>query len=468
MTVQALPAPPTGTRPFPFVDVLEQQVATLLALSVEEKLDAFHSAAEILSSADGRSLADTLAAELIAAGYPAPSAHREVAALPGLLTRDNLGAVVDNAAALPGGRVLLDGGFVPVGDVTVTGFPVGPVLVLGSGNACLPAVISTVHALLASCPVALRGSRVNHPVLELLVRSLSAAGGPVLRTLLDCVHPFFVDHRDDRQQLQWLLRNGPFGAGVFWGGREMLDDVLPVFAANPRHPVPVPMEPLTGVALLTERFVFRSATSPAEVAGDLGEAMSVFSQQLCSSPTEGYFVGRHAGLLRLAQQLAAALDVSPAARGRRIGARQAMLLDRVRDRCEQAGSTVLTPADGGTAWTVVVSEQRSVFVSDPAALPLPIHDRVGFLELISVTDLDEAADLIAALPTAPCHAAIKQVQTILRFAEVADAQQLAAALRTRGGIYRVVPPAHVAVRHALEPYDGQHFLSLLTRQTVVV
>jgi hypothetical protein len=52
-------------------------------------------------------------------------------------------------------------------------------------------------------------------------------------------------------------------------------------------------------------------------------------------------------------------------------------------------------------------------------------------------------------------------------ADLTDAQRLAGLLRARRGVYRVVPPAHVAARHPMEPADGQHLLSLFTRRTIV-
>jgi hypothetical protein len=60
------------------------------------------------------------------------------------------------------------------------------------------------------------------------------------------------------------------------------------------------------------------------------------------------------------------------------------------------------------------------------------------------------------------------VQTVLRLCHEADAQRLVTLLRPRGGVFRVVPPDHVARRHPYEPFDGRHFVSQFTRQTVVV
>ena len=206
--------------------------------------------ARFLFSARGKRTRDRIVAELVAGGFPETSARDEVDMLPYLLSRRYLETIVSNSAAMPGGLGLLDGQFVPVGGVgrgrcDGDGPARGPVLIIGSGNAFVPAIAASVQALLCSCPVALRGSRLNQAVLELVVDALRSGGGPTLATLLEHLHLFFVDHRDpaENAQLHELLRSGPFGAGVFWGGREMLDALLPQFALNPRHPLPIPMEP---------------------------------------------------------------------------------------------------------------------------------------------------------------------------------------------------------------------------------
>jgi len=458
-----------------FVDRLPGGVTALLDVPADEKLDAFDMGARFLFSARGKKTRDRIVAELVAGGFPETSARDEVDMLPYLLSRRYLETIVSNSAAMPGGMGLLDGQFVPVGGVggigvTVTGLPVGPVLIIGSGNAFVPAIAASVQALLCSCPVALRGSRLNQSILELVIDALRSGGGPTLATLLEHLHLFFVDHRDpaENAQLHELLRSGPFGAGVFWGGREMLDTLLPQFALNPRHPLPIPMEPLTGVAVITQRWLGRARHARDEAAHDLAEAMVTMGQQMCSSPTEGYFVGTGAEAAAFAHDLAGELGRSGEARRRRLTDAQAVLLDRVRERCEEEGATVLRPRNGDSAWTVVVSDGASIFEALPPSLRLPIHDRHAFLELVAMPTLDAVADRIAHLPAAPCHGAIKQVQTVLRLCHPTDAQRLVTLLRPRGGVYRVVPPDHVARRHPLEPLDGQHFVSLFTRQTVVL
>jgi hypothetical protein len=205
-----------------------------------------------------------------------------------------------------------------------------------------------------------------------------------------------------------------------------------------------------------------------EAAKDLADAMVTMGQQMCSSPTEGYFVGSREEALAFGRAVAVELDRSGEARARRLSDARAVLLDRVRERCEEEGATVLLPRGAGSAWTVLVSEGESIFSALPPSLALPIHDRHAFLELVVVGSLEAVADRIERLPAAPCHGAIKQVQTVLRLCHLDDAQRIVTLLRPRGGVFRVVPPDYVAKRHPFEPLDGQHFVSHFTRQTVVL
>jgi hypothetical protein len=469
--VIAAAAPPPDARDRPsFLDDLCAGAARLLRLSTAQKIEALAAAGELLRSEGGAPIVAELERMLIDRGYPKRSANLEPQLLATFLSPQHLDAIVDNPAALPGGRALLDGGQVEIAPgVQLTGFPAGPLLVIGSGNSMMPALVATVHALLASCPVVVRGSRLNHPVLEHVFSSLRSIGHPVLATMLDQVHSLSIDHRDpeDARRLHWLLRHGPFAAVNLWGGRAALDALVAALGANPHHPVPILMKPLTGVAVVSQRHLAEQSDLD-ESARALAEAILAMGQQLCSSPTEAYFVGKRSNAIAFAERVARALELDATADGRTIDDRSALLLDRIRNRAEEVGSAVFVPATEDSTWTLVVSSNRSVFTRLPPDCALSIHDRSGFLELIVVPDLETVGERIAALPSAPCHGEIDQVQTIIRIARLDEMAHLIQDLRSHGGVYRVVPPEHVVVRHPLEPLDGQHLIALLTRQTVLI
>jgi hypothetical protein len=455
-----------------FLERMPHEIAALVAITVEEKLEAFDLAANYLLSLRGRDTRDALLAALAEAGYGDKSARQELDAMIGFLSRRHLAALVDNPAVMPGGRALLDGQFVTLhAGVQITGMPVGPVLVVGSGNSFVPSVIASVLALLANCPVALRGATINQAILEQLFAALRTAGSRTLTMLLEHVHLFFLDHSDPEQgaMLRTVLRTGPFGAANFWGGRAAIDSLVAELGHNPRHPVAIPMEPMTGVAVITERFVQRHPGAAEDAAEDLADAITDLGQQMCSSPTEAYFVGSRAAGEAFAREVAIALERNGALRKRRVSDRAAMLIDRIREHVAGTRRTVIAPRDGDVRWTLLVGESQSAFVDADPPPTLGIHERTAFLEIVCVPDLETVVDRMRALPSAPCHHGIKQVQTLTYVAHLDDAQRVIQLLRRTGnGVFRAVTPKYVMHRHFAEPLDGQHLLALFTRQVVVV
>jgi hypothetical protein len=345
-------------------------------------------------------------------------------------------------------------------------------VVIGSGNSLVPGLVAAVEALLANCPVALRGSRINREALEMAITALRSAGNPTLTSLLEHLHLFFLDHRvpGEAEQLYRLLRSGPFAAGCFWGGREALDRLIAEFGQNPRHPVAIAMEPLTGVAVISQRHLDAPSSGPVQsLARGLAEAVLIMGQQLCSSPTEAYFVGPVEQAESFASQVARELGRIAPRHARAVSDAYAIRLDRLRDRAAAEGATVIGPTYDAPDWTLLISDQKSVFSAVSADLTLGVHDRTGFLEIIAVPDLAAAAAAINALPGQPAYGEVRQVQTVLRLIEKDEARELVGHLRVMGrGVYRVVPPEYVARRHPHEPLDGQHLVCLLTRTVAIL
>jgi hypothetical protein len=454
---------------FPFLERLESEVDSLVTIATNDKIEAFAGAGEFLDSTrKGGQLLGEVVQVLVESGYPSASAQYELSLLPKFLTSDFLEAVVSSPAALTGGVKCLDGQFTEIGSsVFLTGFPVGPVLIVGSGNSLMPAIVSALESIIANCPVALRGSRANHHALETLFAGLKETGNPTLDQLLGSVHFFYLDEHDAHEaaDFTFVLRNGPFSAGIFWGGREALDFLVSEFARNSRHPRIIPMEPMTGVAVVSETFLNQGAQRKSEASRGLAHAISIMGQQLCSSPTEGYFIGDWKAAVRFGEEVAAELERTAPDHVAAGDEKRSLLLDRIRSRLQEAGSTVFVPAQSGSC-LIAVTSRESGFTRIPHDLHLPYHRRSRFLELIVLDSLEEAARHIQALPAAPCHEGIRGVQTVIRLISLLEAQRLLLALRAKC-IYRIVPPEYVVMRHALEPLDGRSLLSELTGQAIL-
>jgi hypothetical protein len=449
----------------PFLGDLEGEISALLSIGTADKLAAFGAAARFIRSSQGARVLEEVCQALTARGYPEGSARYELSLLPALFEPDFLQAIVSNTAALAGGTAWLDGELTePAPGFWLTGFPIGPLLVVGSGNSLMPALVSTIESLVANCPVALRGSRVNQGAIESFFSGLRGSGDAALNRLLACVHPFYLDQRDAGEEalFAWLLEHGPFSAGIFWGGREALDSLVSGFARNTRHPRIIPMEPMTGVAVVCESFLDRDEPGRRAAVRGMARGLCVMGQQLCSSPTEAYFIGRWEAASEFAREVAQELENSPEPFSP-VDDAYSLLLDRIGDRLGEAGSLVLAPRTGGGAWMLAVSHRESMMARMPADLRLPIGERRGFLEMIVVDSVEDAATRIRELPSAATHRGVRRVQTVVRLMEVSEAHRLFRALRATG-IYRFVPPEYVVLRHGLEPLDGRHLISELTSQ----
>jgi hypothetical protein len=360
-------------------------------------------------------------------------------------------------------------------DFALARAPVGPVLIIGSGNTLLPAVTAAVLAYLAGNPVVLQAARLHREALPAWFDELPWPGREML-------HFPGLDHSrpEEARRLHRLVREVPWGAVNLWGGRAALDAVIPEIARNPQRPRIVAMEPLTGVALV------EAGSSDAAAAGRdlektaraLANAVATMGQQLCSSPTEGYVVAEGLSAeegLAWTRDLARAVsaefarqdeDVRKDSAPPALPAGTAIHLDRMLQAAEQAGAEVLRRPDGRSDGAVLVSRGRSVFQTKPDIPALGIHERRRIIELIVLPDLSSAEELIRSLPERPTHREIQRVQTILSLGGP-DFMRRNIDVARRVGAYRVIDEAFVLRRHVLEPLDGRHLLNEFTRQIAV-
>ena len=70
---------------------------------------------------------------------------------------------------------------------------------------------------------------------------------------------------------------------------------------------------------------------------------------------------------------------------------------------------MIGPAHDAPDWTLLISDQKSVSGALSADLTVGVHDRTGFLEIITVPDIAAAAAAIHALPSQPTHGEVGQV-----------------------------------------------------------
>lgn len=81
--------------------------------------------------------------------------------------------------------------------------------------------------------------------------------------------------------------------------------------------------------------------------------------------------------------------------------------------------------------------------------------------MISVRSMDEAEQMISALPQRPSYAGIDRVQTVGMAVPEQNEKDYSARL-ARQGVYRIMPVGDMYLRSALEPYDGISLASLFS------
>ena len=472
---------------FPWYSRLSDQLRRLTDQSIEERRAELEGIGEYLESSEGAGGLRRLEQALVNGGLPASAAGAEVElvreifraeTLRGMLSNPAAGMVEFDAQAGTEHRVgaasrpapesrdrseLWDRGAAAgiAHDFALTRAPIGPVLIIGSGNTLLPAVTAVALAYLAGNPVVLQAARAHRDALPAWFDELPWPGRETL-------HFSGLDHtrQQEARALHRLVCEVPWGAVNLWGGRAVLDALVPQIARNPQRPRIVAMEPLTGVALLQPR------QAESNTAAALASAVSIMGQQLCSSPTEGYVV---ADVLSTEAAMSWTRDVA-----RRITAqlaeetstvalpsRTAIQLDRMLQAAEQAGTEVVRAPDGRSDAAVLISRERSVFERSPGIPAVGIHERRRVIELIVVGDFASVEALISTLPERPTHREIQRVQTILSLGDP-DFIQRSIAVARRVGAYRVIDEAYVLRRHTFEPLDGRHLLNEFSRQIGVV
>lgn len=389
-----------------------------------------------------------------ATGYPTKLIDIELSLVPRILNGEeierNLGA------SLIGGGKGLEG-FIRLNESEgLRHLPVGPSLIISSGNSIIPTLIPTTISMVTGNFTLLKPSLSNfEAVVEVFsglreLMSRSPAAHLMARAL--CIS--YLGH--DSPGLKTALASAPFGAINFWGGEPARSTVAALVAQNPAHPRFFANGPLTGVAIVGQ------GQDGEAVAKGLALNMVLYEQQLCSSPTIGVYVGDYERALRFASQvrshlesIGAGFEVDPSNDALFVtnSARKVMVLK---------GSKVLQSASVENPWTLAVSKGRSNMEAVVASFPsFNVHGRRRFLEMVVVEDVEKAAGIVRSVPAMTAFKGVDKVQTVgLSLPEEQRKEALWALSST--GIYRIVPIEDMFMRSSAEPYDGIALASLFT------
>jgi hypothetical protein len=387
-------------------------------------------------------------------GYPPRLIDLEFSLVPKVLNGTEVELNLE--ASLVGGKQALES-FVKINESEfIRHLPVGPSLIISSGNSIIPTLIPTTISLTTGNFTVLKPSLSNFQAVVEVFSSLRelAPKSPAAHLMARSLCISYFAH--DSPGLTMALTSAPFGVVNFWGGEPGRSSVTARLAQNPSHPRFFVNGPLTGVAVID------SETDGEGVARGLALNMVLYEQQLCSSPTIGIYIGGYEGSLRFAAKVRNHLEsigsqypIDPSNDALFItnSARKVLVLK---------GSKVLHSESTRNPWTLAVTKGSSNLDSVVSSFPsFNIHGRRRFLELVVVDDLEGAASVIKSIPSMPAFAGIDKVQTVgLSISESKREEALWTLAST--GAYRIVPIEDMFMRSASEPYDGVTLASLFT------
>ncbi|NYT11956.1 MAG: hypothetical protein GKC03_05305 [Methanomassiliicoccales archaeon] len=436
--------------------ILSKEKETQRSLSrftIEERLKVIGEMGKLwqsrLDSGDLGGLATSLASST---GYDRDLMEVEFSFIGEVLSAENIRRNLD--LSLPQGIHALDSFVDMGGGEFIRQVPAGPVLIISSGNSIIPPLIPTVVSLMTGNLTLLKPSLANYEaiveVMSLLGKVDTEAGRAIARSLV-------ISHfSHDSPSLDYLLSEGNLGVVNFWGGEPARGEVGLKLCSNPHHPAYFVNGPLTGIAIVDEGSVNR------DTAAGLALNIVLYDQQLCSSPTSAVFIGDHEKAREFVSMVAKELDDLGADFGMRMEQDAAFLLQSARRYLQFKGSAVRASNKVSNMWTVVLSKGRSALRDAVAFYPsLNIYSRKRFIEIITVGDVKEAAELVDDVSTNPAYTGVDKVQTVgLRLSE-GNREKMLDRL-TFSGVYRIVPLEDMFMRGAAEPYDGESMASLFT------
>lgn len=332
--------------------------------------------------------------------------------------------------------------------------PRGPVFIISSGNSMIPPLIPTTISLATGNMTLLRPSLANLRGVVAVYSLLKEISGDVSEMMQEALAISYFTH--DSPSLEYLLSKSKVGVINFWGGEPARTEISKRVASNPNHPSLIINGPLTGYALID------SASADDSAAEALAKNILLYDQQLCSSPTEGAFIGEWEKAIEFAKRLGEKLELLSAMLPPSMTDYQSYLLEGARRLLQFRGSFVLKSASSNS-WTVVLSKEKSVLDEVLQSFPeFTLYRRRRFIEIIVVDDFEDAFKCIEAIPLRKSFKGIDGVQSVgLRIS--GDAKEFVCRKLAEMGIYRILPLEDMYMRSAVEPYDGLSLAQAFTR-----
>ena len=387
-------------------------------------------------------------------GYSPALMETELSFVPAVLGAANIRKNLD--ASVQGGADALCE-FVEVDETEMfRHVPVGPVLIISSGNSIVPTLIPTVVSLVTGNLTILKPSMANYRgVCEVFKLLADVPDSRAARALRSALIVSYFGH--DSPSLKLALEELPMGMINFWGAEPARTVVANMVGKNRNHPRFFVNGPFTGMALIEE------GVEVLQAADDLALDVVLYDQQLCSSPTTGVFIGGYDKAKEFLKAAGERLDEAGNEFPLTPDQDRLFVLQGARRFIQTDGGMVLSSKSPENPWTLVLSKGNSSLVNLAAQFPtFNLFARRRFLEIVVVSDAESAVRLLRSLPEHPAFKGIDGVQSVGLAVTEASRDPIVTKL-VGAGVHRILPLGDMFMRGAVEPYDGVTMSSLFTR-----
>ncbi len=331
--------------------------------------------------------------------------------------------------------------------------PRGPVFIISSGNSIIPPLIPTTISIAAGNMTLLRPSLANFQGVKEVYSLLEDIGGDVAESMREALTISYFSH--DSPSLDYLLTKSNVGVINFWGGEPARTEISRRVSSNPNHPNLIINGPLTGYAIVD------AASANESSALALARNILLYDQQLCSSPTEGAFVGDWKEAVEFVTLVGKKLDELTETMPPKVNESYAYAIEGLRRSIQFKGSMVFK-SGSSPSWTIALSKSRSYLDDALQAFPeFGLHTRRRFMEMIVVDKYEDAIRMIEGLPKRKAFRGIDGVQSVgLSVSD--DAREHLCSSLAEHGIFRILPLEDMYMRSPLEPYDGINLAQAFT------
>ncbi len=429
--------------------------AELSSVPVDERLQVIeHIARKWKEKLDNGDFEDLKREMSASTGYSPALMETELSFVPAVLGAANIRKNLD--ASVQGGADALHR-FVEVEETEMfRHVPVGPVLIISSGNSIVPTLIPTVVSLVTGNLTVLKPSIANYRgVCEVFKLLADVPDSRAARAMRSALVVSYFGHGSP--SLKLALEELPLGMVNFWGAEPARTIVANMVGKNPHHPRFFVNGPFTGMAVIEE------GVDPLQAADDLALDVVLYDQQLCSSPTAAVFIGSYENAKDFLRSAGERLDEAGGEFPLPPDQDRLFVLQGARRFIQMDGGMVLSSRNPENPWTLVLSKGRSSLGGLAAQFPaFNLFARRRFLEIVVVPDAESAMDLLRSLPDHPAFQGIDGVQSV-GLAVTEGSRERIVSLLIGAGVHRILPLGDMFMRGAVEPYDGVTMSSLFTR-----